>query len=114
MLQRARANEDITSAAVVGGYRDADLGAAINNFAHYRVLMNPRFTLKKKWFPRSLAQTLRQFYDDFKVGKRPVLLETITGSTPIYQREGESDEAGLVCRIDPALELRLRICAGNL
>jgi H+-transporting ATPase len=36
--------------------------------------MNPRFTLKDKWFPRSLAYVLRKFYDQFKAGKRPVLL----------------------------------------
>jgi len=73
MLQRV-ASEDAGSADAVAEIRDTELAAAVNNFAHYRVLMNPRFTLKKKWFPRSLAQTLRQFYDDFKAGKRPVLL----------------------------------------
>ena len=36
--------------------------------------MNPRFVLREKWFPRSLARKLRTFWDDFKVGKRPVLL----------------------------------------
>jgi hypothetical protein len=77
--------------------------------------MNPRFTLRGQWFQRSLARKLRGFWDDCKAGKRPVmLLETISGSTPIYEREDESDEAGLVCRIDPVLELRLRICAGDL
>jgi hypothetical protein len=74
MLQSARANESTGSTDAVEGYRDTELAAAVNSVAHYRVLMNPRFTLKKKWFPRSLAQTLRQFYDDFKAGKRPVLL----------------------------------------
>jgi hypothetical protein len=36
--------------------------------------MNPRFILRGKWFPQSLARTLRQFHIDFKDGKRPVLL----------------------------------------
>jgi predicted phage terminase large subunit-like protein len=69
-----RANKKVISPEAIEEYRDTDLDAAVNNFAHYRVLMNPRFTLKKKWFPRSLAKTLRAFYDDMKAGKRPVLL----------------------------------------
>ena len=73
MLQRTTKKSE-NAAATIDVLRDTELGGAINNFAHYRVLMNPRFTLKKKWFPLSLAQTLRQFYDDFKAGKRPVLL----------------------------------------
>jgi hypothetical protein len=36
--------------------------------------MNPRFVLREKWFPRSLARKLRTFWDDFKAGKRAVLL----------------------------------------
>ena len=36
--------------------------------------MNPRLTLRKMWFPRSLAQKLRTFWNDFKAGKRPVML----------------------------------------
>jgi hypothetical protein len=36
--------------------------------------MNPRFVLKKKWFPKSLAHVLRNFWDAFQAGKRPVLL----------------------------------------
>ena len=40
----------------------------------YRVVMNPRFVLRGKWFPRSLARKLRKFWDDFRAGKRPVLL----------------------------------------
>jgi hypothetical protein len=75
MRQRARSeSEDTGSADAIEAVRETDLGAAVNNFAHYRVLMNPRFTLKKKWFPKSLAHVLRNFYDDFKAGKRPVLL----------------------------------------
>jgi len=48
--------------------------AASENFWHFRVLMNPRLTLRKKWFPRSLAIKLKEFYNDFKAGKRPVML----------------------------------------
>jgi hypothetical protein len=36
--------------------------------------MNPRLILREKWFPRSLAIKLRKFWDDFKAGKRPVML----------------------------------------
>ena len=36
--------------------------------------MNPRLTLRGMWFPRSLAIKLRQFHEDFKAGKRPVML----------------------------------------
>jgi hypothetical protein len=36
--------------------------------------MNPRFVLREKWFQRSLARMLRTFWDDFKAGKRPVML----------------------------------------
>jgi hypothetical protein len=36
--------------------------------------MNPRLTLRGMWFPRSVAIKLKQFYIDFKAGKRPVLL----------------------------------------
>src|SRR3981189_3751659 len=36
--------------------------------------MNPGLTLRKMWFPRSLAQKLRTFWNDFKAGKRPVML----------------------------------------
>ena len=43
MLQRA--NKKVISAEAIEEYRDTDLDAAVNNFAHYRVLMNPRFTL---------------------------------------------------------------------
>ena len=53
---------------------DLNLSAARDNFAHYRVIMNPRFMLKGYWFPRELAFKLRQFYADWQAGKRPVLL----------------------------------------
>jgi hypothetical protein len=36
--------------------------------------MNPRFVLREKWFQRSLARMLRTVWDDFKAGKRPVML----------------------------------------
>jgi hypothetical protein len=36
--------------------------------------MNPRLRLKGMWFPHTLAMKLRQFYDDFKAGKRPIML----------------------------------------
>lgn len=73
MAKRA-SSKDEDAAARIEVAATTDLAAAIENFAHYRVLMNPRFTLKDKWFPRSLAYILRKFYDDFKAGKRPVLL----------------------------------------
>jgi predicted phage terminase large subunit-like protein len=47
---------------------------ARESFWEYRILMNPRFVLRGHWFPRSLARKLRKFWDDFKAGKRPVLL----------------------------------------
>jgi hypothetical protein len=34
----------------------------------------PALILREKWFPRSLAIKLRKFWDDFKAGKRPVML----------------------------------------
>ena len=36
--------------------------------------MNPRLTLREKWFPRSVALKLKTFWNDFKAGKKPVLL----------------------------------------
>ena len=63
-----------SSAEELEATAETDLAAAINNFAHYRTVMNPRFTLAGKWFPRSLATVLRNFWDDFLAGKRPVLL----------------------------------------
>jgi hypothetical protein len=73
MLQRVRsANESADLSATVDVIRDTDLGGAVENFAHYRVLMNPRFVLKGKWFPKSLAHVLRNFYDDFKAGRSGV------------------------------------------
>jgi hypothetical protein len=75
MLQTTRIiREDITSDVVTEQLTHIDLHAAYENFWHFRTLMNPRLTLKKMWFPRSLAIKLRAFYDDFKAGKRPVML----------------------------------------
>ena len=53
---------------------DANLSAARDNFAQYRVIMNHRFMLRGYWFPRALSFKLRQFYQDWKAGKRPVRL----------------------------------------
>jgi hypothetical protein len=53
---------------------DANLSAAQENFAQCRVVMNHRFMLRGYWFPRALAFKLRQFYQDWKAGKRPVML----------------------------------------
>jgi hypothetical protein len=47
---------------------------AIESFWEFRIYMNPRLTLRGKWFPRSLAWKLRKFWDDFKAGKRPIML----------------------------------------
>jgi predicted phage terminase large subunit-like protein len=53
---------------------DEHISKAREHFSYYRVLMNPRLMLKGKWFPLRLARELRQFYDDWKAGKRPVLM----------------------------------------
>ena len=47
---------------------------AVEHFWQFRVQMNPRLTLKGMWFPKTLARQLRKFWDDYKAGKRPVLL----------------------------------------
>jgi hypothetical protein len=36
--------------------------------------MNRRLTLRGMWFPRMLATKLRTFWNDFKAGKKPVML----------------------------------------
>ena len=36
--------------------------------------MNPRLLLRNMWFPKKIARRLRKFYDDYKAGKRPILL----------------------------------------
>jgi predicted phage terminase large subunit-like protein len=52
---------------------DAFVIAARENFAQYRLVMNPRMMLRY-WFPRRLAHELRLFYEDWQAGKRPVLM----------------------------------------
>ena len=58
----------------IAEYEIFDILAARDNFWHYRIVMNPRFVLFQKWFPRALARKLRAFWNDFKAGKRPILL----------------------------------------
>ena len=55
-----------------------DLCNARDSFWFYRQVMNPRFTLKGCWFPRTMARELRRFYDSWRAGKRPVLLLSMT------------------------------------
>jgi hypothetical protein len=55
-------------------YNKAELAAARENFWQYRITMNPRLILRGKWFLLSLARKLRKFWDDFRAGKRPVML----------------------------------------
>ena len=75
MLQTTtQIREDITGDVASREYAETDLVLAKNNFWHFRVLMNPRLALKGMWFPRSLATKLRAFHEDFKAGKRPVML----------------------------------------
>jgi hypothetical protein len=47
---------------------------ARKSFWEFRVLMNPRLLLRNMWFPKKIARQLRKFYDDYKAGKRPILL----------------------------------------
>ena len=42
-----------------------DLCNARDSFWFYRQVMNPRFTLKGCWFPRTMARELRRFYDSW-------------------------------------------------
>jgi hypothetical protein len=67
-------HEDVTSSVATEEYSKTELIAARENFWQYRITMNPRLILREKWFPRSLAIKLRKFWDDFKAGKRPVML----------------------------------------
>jgi predicted phage terminase large subunit-like protein len=73
MLQRV-IREDVNSPVAVEEYSLRELLAAKENFWQYRITMNPRFVLRERWFPRSLARKLRRFWEDYKAGKRPVLL----------------------------------------
>ena len=75
MLQRViESRSDITSNVATQEYAHTDYLAAQKNFWYYRILMNPRLDLRGRWFPRSLSVKLRKFYDDFKAGKKPVML----------------------------------------
>jgi hypothetical protein len=76
MLQQTTpiASEAVNKPEVVKAYLTNAEQEAINSFWEYRVYMNPRLTLRGKWFPRSLAWKLRKFWDDFRAGKRPILL----------------------------------------
>ena len=75
MLQTTKViHEDVTSPVANEKYGQIDLTAAIDNFWHYRCVINPRLTLKGMWFPRTLATKLRTFWEDFKAGRRPVML----------------------------------------
>ena len=55
-------------------YGKADFVCAVNNFWHFRCMMNPRLKLRGMWFPRSIAIKLKRFWIDFKAGKKPVML----------------------------------------
>lgn len=76
MLQTTKRiiHEDVTSTVAKEEYGKTDILAAYDNFWHYRVVINPRLTLRKMWFPRSLSLKLRKFWEEFKAGKRPVML----------------------------------------
>jgi hypothetical protein len=76
MLQRLSPiiREDVSSPLAVEEYGTGELVWARENFWEYRIAMNPRFILRNKWFPLSLARKLRRFWEDYKAGKRPVLL----------------------------------------
>jgi hypothetical protein len=66
--------EPLTSPSVVEEARETELEMARRYFWQYRILMNPSFRLKGLWFPRSLAGKLRWFWDEFRAGRRPILL----------------------------------------
>ena len=72
--QRQIIREAIDSPLAVEAYSKAAVISARENFWQYRIAINPRLILRDKWFPRSLARKLRTFWNDFKAGKRPVLL----------------------------------------
>ena len=66
-------DREITPEIVDAVLTDFEL-QAIESVWEYRIYMNPRFKLRGKWFPRNLAWRLRTFWEDFKAGKRPVML----------------------------------------
>ena len=75
MLDKTKAvHIDMTSPVAKKLYGGINLANARENFWYYRQAMNPRLTLKEKWFPRSLATKLRTFWNDFRDGKKPVML----------------------------------------
>ena len=78
MLQSLRkrpiVHEDFTSPQAQEAIGSYDLALAYNNFWHYRCVMNPRLTLREKWFPRSVALKLKTFWKDFQAGRKPVML----------------------------------------
>jgi hypothetical protein len=59
--------EDVTSDVAKKLYGNINLAHAYENFWYYRIVMNPRLTLREKWFPRSIAIKLRKFW--FRAGK---------------------------------------------
>ena len=65
---------DYASTVAKEEYGKADFITAVNNFWHFRCIMNPRLKLKGMWFPRSLAIKLKTFWNDFRAGKKPVML----------------------------------------
>ena len=65
---------DFASTVAKEEYGKADFITAVNNFWHFRRIMNPRLKLKGMWFPRSLAIKLKTFWNDFRAGKKPVML----------------------------------------
>ena len=75
MLQQPRViRAALNSPAAQEEYRIGELVQARESFVEYRITMNPRLILRGKWFPLSLARKLRKFWDDFRAGKRPVML----------------------------------------
>jgi predicted phage terminase large subunit-like protein len=78
MLQTLRkrpiVHEDLTSPQAQEAIGAYDLAKAYDNFWHYRCVMNSRLTLRGMWFPRSLALKLRTFWEDFRAGRKPVML----------------------------------------
>lgn len=65
---------DVTEQQAIEEYEHQEWITARANFWQYRITMNPRFMLRDMWFPCNLARKLRKFYEDYKAGKRPVLL----------------------------------------
>ena len=65
MLQRVPATSQNKSLlqidAAVEEWQSAEAG---KSFWFYRQLMNPRLLLTGYWFPRRIAEHMRQFYDD--------------------------------------------------